>query len=86
MAKSILLFLALIAITQSIYFYPQLPDITASHFDGSGNPNGWMTREIFVLFYLGMIALLIVIFLIIPKFPNRLRNIPNRDYWIFLRV
>ncbi len=82
MAKSILLFLALIAITQSIYFYPQLPDITSSHFDSAGNPNGWMRRETLIMFYLGIMAILAAIFLLIPKFPNKMRNLPNRDYWL----
>lgn len=82
MAKSILLFLALIAVAQSIYFYPQLPEITASHFDSAGNPNGWMSKQVLVLFYLGMIAILIAIFFLIPRFPNQMKNLPNRDYWL----
>jgi len=82
MAIIILIFLAFLAVFQSFYFYPQMPDVMASHFDGAGNPNGWMTKEIFVLFYLGMITLLIVIFLLIPKFPKQMRNLPNRDYWL----
>jgi uncharacterized membrane protein len=82
MAKSILLFLALIALTQSIYFYPLMPDITASHFDSAGNPNSWMKRETLIMFYLGITAILAVIFLLIPKFPNKMRNLPNRDYWL----
>ena len=82
MAKTILVFLAFLAVLQSVYFYPQMPDVAASHFDGAGNPNGWMTKEIFILFYLGMITLLIVIFLLIPKFPKQMRNLPNRDYWL----
>ncbi len=82
MAKSILLFLASIAVAQSIYFYPQLPEITASHFDSAGNPNGWMSKQVLVLFYLGMIAILIAIFFLIPRFPNGMKNLPNRDYWL----
>lgn len=41
-----------------------------------------MSREVFALFYLGMVALLLVIFFLIPRFPYRLRNIPNRNYWL----
>ena len=82
MAKSIFILLAAVAVAQSIYFYPQMPEVMASHFGGSGQPNGWMTRNIFVGLYLGMIALLVFIFILIPKFPVRLRNIPNRDYWM----
>jgi len=82
MAKSILLFLAFIAVAQSIYFYPLMPDITASHFNSAGNPNGWMKRETLIMFYLGIITILAAIFLLIPKFPNLMRNLPNRDYWL----
>ena len=82
MAKLILIFFAVIAVAQSIYFYPQLSDITASHFDSAGNPNGWMKRETLIIVYLGMMALLLAIFLLIPRFPNQMRNLPNRDYWL----
>lgn len=82
MAKSILLFFALIAVAQSIYFYPQLPEITASHFNSAGNPDGWMSKQGLVLFYLGMVAILLAIFFFIPRIPNRMKNLPNRDYWL----
>jgi len=82
MAKSILLFLALIAVVQSIYFYPLMPEITASHFDSAGNPNGWMKKDTLIIFYLGMMALLLTLFFFIPRFPNQMRNLPNRDYWL----
>ena len=34
------------------------------------------------MFYLGIMAILAAIFLLIPKFPNLMRNLPNRDYWL----
>ena len=82
MARSIIILLAAVAVAQSIYFYPQMPEVMASHFSGGGTPDGWMTRDLFIAFYLGMVALIIVIFILIPKFPNQLRNIPNRNYWM----
>lgn len=82
MAKTVLIFLLALSVIQSVYFYPQLPDTVASHFDGRGIPNGWMSKQMFVAVYLGMMLLMVAIFHIIPRFPNQLRNIPNRDYWM----
>ena len=31
--------------------YPSLPDVFATHFDASGNPNGWSTKGDFLLLY-----------------------------------
>ena len=82
MAKTVLIFLLAVAVIQSAYYYPQLPDTVASHFDARGIPNGWMSKQFFFAVYLGIMAFMIVIFYLIPKFPNQLRNIPNRDYWM----
>ena len=82
MAKTVLIFLLAIAVVQSIYFYPQLPDTVASHFDSRGIPNGWMSKQMFIAVYLGVMGLMILIFYLVPRFPNQLKNIPNRDYWM----
>ena len=34
----------------------RLPEIVATHFDGSGRPNGWMTRRGYLWFSLWMIG------------------------------
>jgi len=36
------LFYGLIALAavQTLYYYPQMPEVVASHFDGRGAPNG----------------------------------------------
>jgi uncharacterized membrane protein len=84
--RFVFLSLLLIAALQSIYYYPQLPKIIASHFDGAGNPNGWSTKSAFFMIYWGIIALATVIFLVMPRFiawlPNSLINLPNKDYWL----
>ena len=40
----IVLFLFGLAIAQSIYFYPLLPDIVGLHFDAAGKVNGNLTQ------------------------------------------
>ena len=41
------LFYGLIALAavQVIYYYPQIPQVVASHFDGRGARNGWSSRN-----------------------------------------
>lgn len=82
------LFYALLALAalQVMYYYPQMPEVVASHFDGRGAPNGWSSRNVFFAIYLSMIALLVGIFIFVPRWSEaRIRfslKIPNRDYWL----
>ena len=84
--QRLFIFLLVLVVVQSIYYYPQLPERVASHFDGRGWPNGWMTRGTFVGFYWSMAGLMALIFLGLPRFlrraPNRWINLPRRDYWL----
>jgi ABC-type Fe3+ transport system permease subunit len=64
----------------------QLPDRVATHFDGSGQPNGWMSRSSHLWFtlVLGLAFPLIgAVLLFCTRFlPDNLINIPRRDYWL----
>ena len=63
----------------------RLPPVVASHFDGSGSPNGWSSRGAYA-------ALLVLVGLVLPlgivglvkvltrQGPHQL-NIPARQYW-----
>ncbi|HZN59097.1 MAG TPA: DUF1648 domain-containing protein [Planctomycetota bacterium] len=77
---------ALLAVLQAFYYYPQLPENLASHFDGQGRPNGFMTRGVFLIFHLGVVLLLTFVFLAVPlaihKLPSRWINLPRKDYWL----
>lgn len=64
----------------------QLPGRVATHFDGSGRPNGWMSRT-------AHLRLMMVFGLAFPLFvpaivyasrflPDRFYNLPHRDYWL----
>lgn len=62
-----------------------LPPRMATHFDASGQPNGWMNRSSAVIFQ-GVIGLMLplfiaLIFCIIGFLPMRMINFPNRDFW-----
>ena len=73
-------------IAQVIYYYPRIPNIVASHFDGLGAPNGWSSKAVFFGIYLAVILMTVLIFVVLPKFSITSRvkglKIPNREYWL----
>ena len=81
----ILFFLIGVFVSQCVYYYPNLPEIIASHFDGAGKPNGWMSKQSFFLLEVVILGFIILEFTFLPwmigKMPNRLINMPNKDYW-----
>lgn len=64
----------------------QLPERVATHFNGSGQPNGWMSRsanQIFMLVFGFAFPLFIVLLCYATRFlPSGLVNIPHREYWL----
>lgn len=69
----------------AIYGHQQLPETIASHFNGSGVANGWMSRSSFTLSMLavgfGVPAFVIGIMYSIRFFPAKYLNVPNPSYW-----
>jgi hypothetical protein len=64
----------------------QLPERVATHFDGHGRPNGWMSRtahlQSMIVFGLAF-PLFVPALIYVSRFlPDRLWNIPNRDCWL----
>jgi uncharacterized membrane protein len=78
--------LVALAIVQVIYYYPQMPDIVASHFDGLGAPNDWSGKKGFFGLYLAILLMLIAVFEWVPRWSqSRIgfgRKIPNQEYWL----
>jgi len=64
----------------------ELPDHVATHFDFSGQPNGWMTRSSCVIStaVLGFVlpTFIVGLFFAMRFFPNSAFNLPRRDYWL----
>ncbi len=79
-------FLLGLCIFQALYYYSELPETVASHFDLNGNPNAWSSKEFFITFYyviIGIVAsLFLCISLFLSKIPVSLINLPNKDYWL----
>ncbi|MDH3714664.1 MAG: DUF1648 domain-containing protein [Gammaproteobacteria bacterium] len=77
--------LAALSIVQAAYYYPQLPDTMASHFDGAGVVNDWSSPVGFFAVVLLVVALNLFVFVALPHLivAGRLRvNLPHRDYWL----
>src|SRR5262245_24399392 len=74
-------FVGLLAATST-----DLPTRVASHFDGGGRPNGWMSRSSYLIFTaafgIGLPAIIVLGFRILRHLPADLINIPRRDYWL----
>jgi len=68
-----------------LYYYPSLPERIASHFNISGEADGWMSKESFlvlmiVIFIFVNGSLLGITFLI--KYSNDFINLPNKEYYL----
>ena len=85
-ALTIFLGLFVLSIAHAVYYYPQLPDIVASHFGSAGKPDAWSSRHVFVGIYLFSVIMTGLIFLGLAygmrSIPDNLINLPNRDYWL----
>lgn len=82
----ICLLLAALSTVQALYYLPQLPLHVASHFDGNGVPNGWSSRNGFMVLYLVMVAVNVGIFVALPAWigrqPDARLRLPHAAYWL----
>lgn len=84
--------LIVLLVTAAIYgalvmhFYPILPDRIASHFNGAGQPDGWMPKRDFVLSFGIILGVLWVVMsavnAMLPRLPQDQINLPNKAYWL----
>jgi uncharacterized membrane protein len=76
----------LLAFAHLAIYYPRLPQTVASHFDNRGNADGWSSKTLYASFlavvYLVIAALFLGVKVSMSRFPARLLNVPNRDYWL----
>jgi uncharacterized membrane protein len=66
--------------------YARLPERVASHFGANGVANGWMSREGYVWFMVGVVTFvsltMLAAFGSVRFLPSGIVNIPRRDYWL----
>ena len=86
LSLAVLLFFISLGVAQVLFFRAELPARVASHFDGAGRPNGWMSRDGLVLFQCVLLLALGALFgfggRLLMVTPNGLINLPNKDYWL----
>ncbi len=84
LSKFLIWLLVIIAVAQTVWYHPQLPETMASHFDGAGRPNAWSGKSGFFALYLVIVAFVASLFLAIgPLIRNRPdMRLPNREYWL----
>jgi uncharacterized membrane protein len=81
----VFLTLCVMGTVQAAYCYPRLPERIASHFGFDGKPDGWSTKQSFLVFYgveMGTSALLLGVALLFRFVPSSMLNIPNKDFWL----
>ncbi len=66
--------------------WAQLPERVATHFNGSGNADGWSSKSSFLWGSFAVVAGvgggLLVLAWFLPRVPVRLLNLPGKDYWL----
>jgi uncharacterized membrane protein len=79
-----LAFVVNILLVLTSFFF--LPEKVATHFSLGGKPDAWGTRENYALLLLAIETPLFLILFFIPatvlKFPERLVNLPHKEYWL----
>lgn len=81
-------FLALVAaaLAQALWQHDRLPERVAAHFNGSGRPDGWLSRGLHTAWHVGTILFLAALFqgiaLLQARLPKEYINLPHRDHWL----
>ncbi len=82
---SILAALVGVFVAELLYFYPQLPETVASHFDADGVANGWMSNTEYALVMVVVMILsaapTVGVALMLPKMESTI-TIPHASYWL----
>lgn len=82
----VLLGISLAGIVQNIGYARWLPERVATHFDWTGEADGWMPRTqavlVMGLFQIGLPWFLVGAMAVARQFPGRMVNLPHRDYWL----
>lgn len=85
-SKLVLAFLIFGFIGQLLYYFPNLPDRMASHFNGAGEPDNWMSKSSFFIFEAVILILIVAEFTVLPflisRFPASLISLPNKHFWL----
>jgi uncharacterized membrane protein len=86
LARPLFILLLIVSATVIVATTGQLPEQIASHFGAGGVPNGWMSRQGYLLFMMvfavGIPVMVVLAMGVLPRWKTGAINIPNRDYWL----
>ncbi len=86
LSLGVFLALSTFCLLQGMYYFPQLPERVAVHFNTAGRPDAWSAKTAFLAFYYIVTGTSVVLFLglsyIMVLIPVKLINLPNKDYWL----
>lgn len=84
--RAILSFLFSLFLCQIVYYYPNLPEKVAVHFNAFGEPDKWASKRSYLVFQIILLVFTAVITfglpLLLKKLPASATNIPNKAYWL----
>ncbi len=82
----IFLILIVASLALPLFYYSRLPDTIATHFNFRNEADGWMSKNSFFIVEMAVAVLLSGMFFsiayFVPKFPNSMINLPNKNYWL----
>ena len=81
----VLLLSAGVLVACHLHWMPLLPERVATHFDGAGRANGWMSRNqhgwASPLTHLGVSAFIVGLSACLHRLPPGTLNLPHKDHW-----
>lgn len=84
--RAILSFLFSLFLCQIVYYYPNLPEKVAAHFNASGEPDNWTSKRGYLVFQIILLLFTAAVSfglpLLLKKLPASAINIPHKAYWL----
>lgn len=84
--RAVLSFLFSLFLCQIVYYYPNLPEKVAVHFNAFGEPDNWASKRSYLIFQIILLVFTALVTfglpLLLKKLPASAINIPHKDYWL----
>lgn len=73
-------------IAQSLWYYPNLPETIAIHYNVYGQPDNWTTKSNYLIFEALVLIFIVAETFLLPRIlerlPDSMFNLPDRDFWL----
>lgn len=74
----VIAFLSIVAVLQNCYYWLHLPDRVAIHFNASGQPDNWATRDVATIIMLGLQLGFPMFMMVLTPMASKLPNSIDR--------